>query len=72
MGEDEPLSQPACPRQGDRSLARAVGRRDQDALMGLDPPAVPCSRPIALSLKFELVTMLRGKEYMQAVPEEFC
>jgi hypothetical protein len=40
--------------------------------MGLDPPAVPCSRPIALSLKFELVTMLRGKEYMQAVPEEFC
>jgi integrase len=38
---------------------------------GLDHPNVPCSRQIALALKFELVTMLRSKEYLTAEPPEF-
>ena len=31
---------------------------------GLDRPDLPCSRSIALALKFELVTMLRTKEFL--------
>jgi integrase len=38
---------------------------------GLDRPDLPCSRSIALCLKFELVTMLRSKEYMTSEPGEF-
>lgn len=37
---------------------------------GLDHPDVPCSRSIALALKFELVTMLRTKEFLQATRSE--
>lgn len=37
---------------------------------GLDDPELPCSRVIALALKFELVTMLRSKEYVTAMPHE--
>lgn len=37
---------------------------------GLDDPELPCSRVIALALKFELVTMLRSKEYVTATPDE--
>jgi integrase len=37
---------------------------------GLDRPDLPCSRSIALCLKFELVTLLRSKEYMTAEPDE--
>ena len=33
---------------------------------GLDDPGVPCIRPVALALKFELVTMLRGAEIRTA------
>lgn len=38
---------------------------------GLDRPDLPCSRSIALALKFELVTMLRTKEFLQSEPSEF-
>jgi integrase len=31
---------------------------------GLDHPDVPCTRTIALGIKFELVTMLRSKEFL--------
>lgn len=37
---------------------------------GLDHPDVPCSRSIALALKFELVTMLRTKEFLRATGTE--
>lgn len=33
---------------------------------GLDHPEVPCSRAIALALKFELVTMLRTREFLES------
>jgi integrase len=38
---------------------------------GLDHPDVPCSRSIALAIKFELVTMLRTKEFLKSQPPEF-
>jgi integrase len=38
---------------------------------GLDHPEVPCSRSIALAIKFELVTMLRTKEFLKSQPGEF-
>jgi len=37
---------------------------------GLDRPDLPCLRIIALSLKFELVTMLRSREYLGGTPGE--
>jgi len=37
---------------------------------GLDHPDVPCSRMVALGLKFELVTMLRTKEFLSGTVDE--
>jgi integrase len=37
---------------------------------GLDHPNLPCSRDIALALKFELVTLLRTKEFLRATRSE--
>jgi integrase len=37
---------------------------------GLDHPDVPCSRSIALAIKFELATMLRTREFLTATPDE--
>lgn len=37
---------------------------------GLDRPDLPCSRSIALALKFELVTMLRTKEFLSGKVSE--
>jgi len=38
---------------------------------GLDDPALGCTRQIALALKFQLVTMLRSKEFLHSQPHEF-